>query len=248
MSSNKNPYKKRIQVLVNLLGDIIKKQNSLSRKKVVEMLRRTYERNKLVPLKGKANPPDIYDKEMASLYVIGKYGLGIEDEYPELFQKIFYLEKRYEEVLEKIMAGEYEEARTLLKETSPSRVIDSNTVARMLRTAFTRLLLGFMDEEEFANILKKVIEAIPEEERTVKNYVRFFIAFKVAEAISRGEIRNKMYKEAFKRALAVRIGFPKTTPSDDYIAIIAREVFGVPDNVLKNVLSIKKEEAESREE
>ncbi|ADI32205.1 DUF2192 domain-containing protein [Staphylothermus hellenicus] len=238
--NERNPYRRRIQILVNLLGEIIRKQNELTRKDVVDLLRKTYEKKKIKPLKGKATPPDIYDKEMASLYVIGKYGLGISNEYPELFDKIFYLEKEYEEAIDKILAEQYSEARAILKKTSPAGVIDSNTVARMLRTAFTKLLLGFSDEEVFAKILKKTVEAIPEEKRTVRSFVRFHIAYKVAEGIYRGEIRNKIFKEAYKRATALRLGFLKTTPGDDYIAIIAKEVFNIPDKILSRILSINK--------
>lgn len=244
----RNPYKKRIQIIVDILGDLVKKADKIDRKHVVEIIRRTYERNKLSPLRGKALPPDIYDKEVASLYVVGKYGLALDEEYPELFDKVFYLEKSYENAIQKIIEGRIDEAREILKQVSPTGVIDSNTVARMLRTAFTRILLGFMGEEEFAKILVKTKEAIPEEERTVRNYVRFYIAFRVAEAIYRGELRNKMYKEAFKRALALRLGFPRVVPSDDYIAIIAKEVFSVNDNVLNKVLSLKREEKEDQEE
>ncbi len=240
--SGRNPYRKRIQIAVNILGEVLKRGEQLTRKDVVEYLRKTYEKNKLVPLKGKATPPDIYDKEMASLYVVGKYGLGLDEEYPGLFSKIFYLEEIFEEVIEKIKAGEYESARNMLKGASPSGVIDSNTVARMLRTAFTKTVLGFIDENEFSEILKKTAEAIPEEERTVRNYTRFYIAYRIAEAIYRGEIRNKTYKEAFKRALALRLGFPQSTPSDEYVAVIAREVFNIPDHILEKLLKLKKEE------
>ncbi len=248
--TERNPYRRRIQIIVNLLGDILRRGEELSRKDAVEILRKTYEKKRLTPLKGKATPPDIYDKEMASLYVVGKYGLGLHEEYPGLFSKIFYLEEIYEEVIDKILNGDYESARNLLRGASPSGVIDSNTVARMLRTAFTKTVLGFVDEEEFARILKKTAEAFPEEERTVRNYVRFYIAYRMAEAIYRGEVRNKTYKEALKRALALRLGFPKSTPSDEYISVIAREVFNVPDKILEKTLSLhrEKEEAKSTDE
>jgi hypothetical protein len=245
--SRRDPYRRKIQVLVNLLGEIVRRQETLTRKDVVELLRRTYDKAKIKPIKGKATPPDIYDKEMASLYVVGKYGLGIDEEYPELFNKIFYLEKGFEEAIEKILSGEYEDARLILKGASPTGVIDSNTVARMLRTAFTKLLLGFMSEEEFAEILKKTMEAIPEEERTVRNYVRFYIAFKVAEGIYRGEIRDRMVKEAYKRAIALRLGFPKTIPNDDYVAIIAKEAFSVSDKIIEKILFVKKEQESNKE-
>ncbi len=240
--TERKPYKKRIQIAVNILSEIIRRGEQLDRKNVVEILRRTYEKQGLKPLKGKATPEDIYDKEMSSLYVIGKYGLGLDEEYPGLFNKIFYLEKLYEEVIDKILSGEYDSARNMLKGASPTGVIDSNTIARVLRVVFTKTILGFIDENEFAKILQETAKAFPEEERTVKNYARFYIAFRIAEAIYRGEIRNKTYKEAYKRALALRLGFPLSTPSDEYIAIIAKEVFNIPDNILNKTLSLKKEQ------
>ncbi len=245
--TERNPYRRRIQIAVNLLGDLLRRGEQLSRKDVVEILRRTYEKHKIKPLKGKATPPDIYDKEMASLYVVGKYGLGLHEEYPGLFKKIFYLEEIYEEVIEKMLSGEYDSARNLLKGASASGVIDSNTIARMLRTAFTKTILGFIDEDEFARVLKKTMEVFPEEEKTVKNYVRFYIAYKIAEGIYRGEIRNKKYKEAMKRAIALRLGFPQSTPSDDYIAIIAKEVFNIPERILEKTLKLRREKETSEE-
>ncbi len=240
--SERKPYKRRIQLAINLLSEMIKRGELIDRSKAVELLRKTYERYKLKPLKGKATPQDIYDKEMSSLYVIGKYGLGLHEEYPGLFNKIFYLERIYEEVIDRILQGDYESARNILKGASPSGVIDSNTLARMLRVEFTKAVLGFTDEERFSRILKETMKAFPEEEKTIRNYVRFYIAFKIAEGIYRGEIRNRAYKEAYKRALALRLGFPQSTPSDEYVAIIAKEVFNIPDKIIEKTLSIKKEE------
>ncbi|OYT38847.1 MAG: hypothetical protein B6U89_05200 [Desulfurococcales archaeon ex4484_58] len=237
----RNPYRRRIKLLVDILNEVINKQEEMTRKEVVEILRKTYEKHRIKPLKGKANPPDLYDKELSSLYVVGKYGLGLDEDYPRFFNKVFYIEEVFEKCIEKIMKGDSEGVRELLKTVSLSGVIDSNTVARMLRIPFTKLLLGFIEEEEFAEILLKTKEVLPEEERTVRNYVRFYIAFKTAEAIYRGEIKNKMYKEAYKRALAVRLGFPRSTPSDEYIAIIGKEVFNLSDELLKKTLSIEKQ-------
>jgi len=236
----RNPYRRRIKILVEVLNTIIHEED-LSRKEVADILRRAYEKHKIKPLKGKATPPDLYDKELSSLYVIGRYGLGLDDEYPDLFNKLFYLEEGFERVIELLKKDKYEEARELLKPLSSSGVVDSNTIARMLRVPFTKLLFGFTDEEEFATILHRVGRAFPEEERTVKNYVKFYIAFKIAEEISKGLIRSKGFKEAMKKALALRLGFPRVMPSDEYIALIAREVFGVPSSVLGKILSIETE-------
>jgi len=243
---DKNPYRKRIQIIVDLLGEIIRKGNVTSREELRELIKETYEKHGIVPIKGKATPPDLYDKEIASLYVIAKYGLALDDEYPSLFDNLFRTEEKYEEAIKNILENNYEEARKNLIEASSQGQIDSNTVARMLRVAFTKLLFGFITEDEFAEILKKTAEAIPEEERTVRNFVRFYIAFKVAEMISRGEIRNKGFKEASKKAIGLRLGFPRIAPRDDYIEAIAKEVFMVPDKVLEKVLLINRDEKKEK--
>jgi hypothetical protein len=243
----RNPYKKRIQIAVTILSDILRRGDEISREKAVEILQKQYRKYGITPLKGKATPTDIYDKELASLYIVGKYGLGLHEEYPGLFKKIFYLEETYEEIIDKILSGEYESARNMLKGTSASGVIDGNSVARLLRIPFTKLVMGFISEEEFSKILHKAMEAFPEEQRTVENYVRFYVGYKVAEAIYRGEARNRAYKEALKRSIALRLGFPTSTPSDEYIAAIAREVFGVPDRILGKVLKLEKEKEEAKE-
>lgn len=239
-----SPHKKRLQIAVSLLSELTKSPQPPSRQEVVDMLRKAYEKSRLQPIRGTAIPPDIYDKEMSTLYVVGKYGLLLHEEYPKLFAEVFYKEEAYEKALELITNGNYEEARKLLKESSASGYIDSNTVARMLRIPLTKLVLGFMKEEEFAKILHDVSAAIPEERKTVENYARFFIAFKIAEGIYRGEIKNREYKEALKKALAIRLGFPRSVPSDSYIEAIAESVFGISPEVLGKVLKVKEEAKE----
>ena len=232
----KNPYKKRIRVIVDILGDVIRMKN-IGREALVEIVKDYYGRYKIEPLRGKALPADIYDKELASLYVIGKYGLGLDIDYPELFNKLFDKEIMFEKAINCIVNNEYDEARKILEALSPEKKVDSNTVARMLRIAFTKTILGFQSEEDFINILKKTKEAFPEEERTVRNYVRYYIAFRTAEAIAKGEIKNRVMKEAFKQALSARISFEKAIPNDDYIKDIARNVFNINENILSKALS-----------
>jgi hypothetical protein len=237
----KTPHKNRIQVAVALLGEFTKSIEDLDRVKAVEILKKTYQAKKMQPIRGKAQPPDIYDKELATLYVIGKYGLKLDQDSPELFERIFYLERNLEEAINKILESKYEEAREILKSVSPSGTIDSNVIARLLRVPLTKLILGFIQEEEFKNVLHRVLEAFPEEEKTVSNYARFFVGLKLSEAIQRGEVKSKEEKEALKKALAIRMGFPKSTPSDDYVRAIAKSVFNINDKLLDRVLSSRKD-------
>lgn len=233
----KTPHKTRIQVAITVLSELVKSINEIDRSKAVELLRETYTSRKLQPIKGKTTPQDIYDKEMSTLYVIGKYGLKLDSEYPELFEKVFYTELELDAAVECIYNSKYDKAREILKNVSISGLIDSNTIARMLRIPLTKLIMGFMSEEEFKIILHKTLEAIPEEEKTIRNYARFFVGLKLAESIFKGEIRTREEKEALKKALAIRIGFAKSTPSDDYIREIGKSVFNIPEKILDKVLS-----------
>ncbi|WFO76192.1 DUF2192 domain-containing protein [Desulfurococcaceae archaeon MEX13E-LK6-19] len=240
MKAKKNLYKKKIQTIVDILGDIVNLKD-IEREQLIKMVEKIYNERNIEPFRGKAYPPDIFDKELASLYVVGKYGLGLDDDYPELFRKIFDKEIRFDEAIEHLMNGEYEEARKILSELSPQKEIDSNTLARMFRIAFTKIILGFDDENRFFELLKRAKEAFPEEERTVRNYVRYYIAFRTAEAIAKGNIRDKLAKEIFKQALSARLGIEKILPSDDYIREICVNVFKVPREILEKILTSKKE-------
>jgi hypothetical protein len=238
----KAPHRARIQAAVAILSELVKNVDEVDRAKAVELLKKVYQERRISPIRGKAQPADIFDKELATLYVVGKYGLNLDQESPELFEKVFYVEQTLEEALKDMLESRFEEAREKIKRVSPTGTIDSNMVARLLRIPLTMLILGFMSEEEFRNILHSVKAAISEEERTVTNYARFFIGFKLAEAIYKGEVRSREEKEALKKALAIRVGFPKSTPSDDYVEAIATSVFNIDRKVLDKVLSPKRGE------
>ncbi|MEM0379901.1 MAG: DUF2192 domain-containing protein [Desulfurococcaceae archaeon] len=236
----KNPYRYRIKITVDILNEVINLYltTEIKREDVVEIVKRIYEKYGLKPIKGKSTPMDIYDKELSSLYIIGKYGLGLDTEYPDLFNKVFSIEKKLEECINLLISNKYSEARELLKTINPLNIVDSNTLARMLRIPFIKLIFGFISENDFSNILMKTIEAFPEETRTIKSFVKFYIAFKISDMIYRGLIRDKSYKEAYKKALALRIGFSRTVPDDQYVYSIAREVFNIPEDVLNNILTV----------
>lgn len=244
----RQPHKKRIQVAVSILSEVAKRVNELDRGALVDYLRKTYEKTGLSPIRGKTLPPDIYDKELTTLYVIGKYGLGLAQDYPYMFSKIFYVEENLDMALDLILQGDIGGAREKIKSVSPTGVVDGNMIARLLRIPLTKFILGFISEDEFTRILHAVYNAFPEEEKTVKSYVKFFIGLKLAEAIYRGEIRSREYKEAFKRALAIRIGFPKTTPSDEYVKAVAEAVFNMSKKELSRVLRVEEEEKDTGEE
>uniref|UniRef100_A0A7C4JMJ6 DUF2192 domain-containing protein n=1 Tax=Staphylothermus marinus TaxID=2280 RepID=A0A7C4JMJ6_STAMA len=232
---SRNIYVLKLKIASEILNKSVKRKD-LSRAKLVKILKALYRKYRVKPFKGKANPQDLYDKELTTLYVIGKYGLNLDQEYPDFFENVFYIERVLDTCIDMIMRGEYERARELLRTISPSNVVDSNTIAKLLRLPFTKHIFGFIDEETFAKILIKTKEAFPEEDVSVRNYVRFYIAFRVAEAISKGLVKDPGFKEALKKSIGLRIGFPKTIPSDKYIRVIAKEVFGVKNDFLDKVL------------
>ncbi len=237
--SPRNPYRKKINVLVDLWTKIIEyyAEGGVKRKEIEEMLRKYYEEKRIVPFKGKATPDDLYDKELTSLYIVGKYGLGLDKEYREIFDEVFYHEETYERIIEVLLRGEQGARELVLNLLGGS--LEPNTLARILRVMFTMVILGFRKEEEFYRLLRVIADYFPEHRDTLRKYTRFYIAFRVAEAIAKGQVKNKVAKEALKQSLALRIGFEKSIPDDKYIYSIAREVFKIPVKILKNVLNVE---------
>jgi hypothetical protein len=237
--------KARIDAAMEALS-LILREGVTDREAARRILSEVYQKHAVQPIRGKAWPPDIWDKEMATLYVLAKYAFALNEENPELFNKIF----SFEETLE--------EAASLLLEKPPSEArrfflfllggdIDDNTVARLLRVESTKVLLGFGDEDRFIKLLKKLSKVVPEQERTVRKYARYYIATRLAQAIAAGIVRNRIAKEAYKQALAARIGFDKTMPDDEYVGYIALNVFGVPKKRVERVLGGKNTVSDKRE-
>ena len=224
-------HRKRIEAAIELLGDAI--EQNWNREKIKEEMKKLYEKEEISPLRGLALPPDILDKELTTLYVVGKFGMGLTDE--EL-GGAFDFEKKLEEAARIIMEAP-PDARDRIRELIGP--VDSNVLARIFRIYFTATVLGFVDENDFIKLIRNALKVFPDMEKTIRKYARFYVAFRTAEAIAKGEIKNKIEKEAFKQSLALRLGLEKIIPDDNYVYIIAREVFKVPDNVLRKTLKVK---------
>ena len=80
----------------------------------------------------------------------------------------------------------------------------------------------------------------------MRKYTRYYIAARLAQAIAAGIVRSRIAKEAFKQALAAKIGLEKIMPDDEYVEYIASTVFGVPKRRLARILG-KAEEAPERQ-
>lgn len=231
--------RQRIDAAMEALSKLLRDEVS-DRRKAVKLLEEVYKGKAIQPLRGKAWPEDIWDKEMATLYVIAKYALVLDEENPDFFHELFNYEETLEETANIVRERPVEEARKLALFMLGGN-IDDNTVARLLRVITTAVVMGFKGENELIELLRKLGKVFPDQEHTVRKYARYFIALRVAQAIAAGLIRSRIDKEAFKQALAAKIGLEKIMPDDEYIAFIASTVFEVPRKRLQRILSIGEE-------
>ena len=158
---------------------------------------------------------------MITLYLVGKYGLGLDPkEYKDLYGRVFFKELKYDEAYRKILGGE--DITKVLN--GLFKRVNENIVFRVIRLAFTAVILGFEKEENLIKLLNIVAENLPELKHRVQGFVRFYIAFKVAEKVVLGEVKNRIEKEALKHSLCVRLNAIKNAPPDDLIKEIAVNV------------------------
>ena len=225
----------RINAAMELLSDILSGRIA-SRDEARRRLEEIYRSKALQPIRGRAWPPDIWDKELATVYAVGKYALMLNEEEPEVFNKIFSYEESLEDIINAIKtAGSDEEARRFILFMLGGN-IDDNTVARILRIATTKYLLGFTGEDEVVQLIQRLYKILPEQSNTVRKYARYFIAVRLAQAIALGSVRSRIEKEALKQALAAKIGLERVMPDDEYVEFIASNVFNVPKKVTQRIL------------
>lgn len=202
-----------------------------TRSEAVEKLIEAYKKRGIGPIRG-WSAKNLYDKEMAMAYVVGRHGLGLEfDDNPTLSQ-VFSAELRYEEICREILEGA-QPTNVIQKIVSN---IDKSTIFRVLRLMLTTVVLGFESEERLLKLHKALSEEFKEYEKGFRSFMRFYIALRVSEKIAMKEVRSKTEKEALKLALCLRSGMERGAPSDELISLILREVFGVPKSVVDKVL------------
>ncbi|MCX8204831.1 MAG: DUF2192 domain-containing protein [Candidatus Nezhaarchaeota archaeon] len=199
---------------------------------VVELLKQSYEARKIEPLRG-WSAHELYDKEMALLYAVGRYGLGLSfSEYPFL-AKVFHKEVAYEEAYRDILSGApVEEAlRARLGKFSQEELF------RVLRLAASLVVLGLEPEEGLVKVFHKAYSELSSLRLNLFSFMRFYVALRVAEQIANGGVRTRSEKEALKLALCLRLGASSMAPPDELIRLVSKLVFRVPDRRLDRVLS-----------
>jgi hypothetical protein len=73
-------------------------------------------------------------------------------------------------------------------------------------------------------------------ERLVK-YAAFYSAYKIAEEIALGKVRNPDDLKILKYTYCLRLGFQKCKPSDKLIAEVATSIYKVSRSVLAKLLA-----------
>ncbi|MGC9072116.1 MAG: DUF2192 domain-containing protein [Acidilobus sp.] len=240
-STSSKSAKFRAEALVGVWNELISSWESgenVTREKAMEALKAEYLRLSISPIKGSVEPTDLYDKELTSLYIVGKYGMGLDEQYPEIFDAVFPMESKIESSIDALLGEEPTKAKD--KVLALLGEVDGNIVARLLRMALTKIYFGFAGDDLMKRLSDALSAAFPERAEDVNRFLRFYAAFRVALAIEQGEARDRVTKEAFKHAMAIQLGRGKETlPSDEYVAKIASEVLKVPTKVLRQVLSLR---------
>ncbi len=228
-----NIKRKRVKAYVDALGELLM-NNEPSRELAINLVKKALERENVEPLRGASKPDDIFEKELISLYIIGNRGLGIKDEYKDLFEKVFYKEIKYDRIVQVLLSSNSPaRARKAILEILPE--LSEVDVAKILRYALTLYYLDFEKAELVIDVIRKLRDAFPEHEDTIRRFTKFFIAVKLADEISSGSIRNRVEKEIRKQLLSIKTGIEKSTPSDDYVVKVAKVVFNIPSKTLENI-------------
>lgn len=180
----KGLYRERIKVLTDLWGNILDNWESMDRNSLLSLVQETYEKNGIRPFRG-FKSTNLYEKELISLFVVGKDGLGLYDDYRPVFDKLFSLEEKFYEVSKAIIEKGPDDAYILSGN-------DKDVLARSLRLIFTEVIFSFSDEQKLIQALR-ILDSSSNDaiKHTAKSFSRFYTAFRLAESLAEGLIRDK---------------------------------------------------------
>lgn len=229
----KRVHRERVEACLELISQALRGE-VCTREEAVGDLERIYGERGVEPIRGwtKIN---IFDKEMCTVYVVARYGLGLDvDEHRDLYEQLLNLELRSDRAAER-----------LKKEDSPEAVYEEvgeeseNVIFRIARLEATAALLGFKQDEDVALLLRRLSELYPKLQAKVAGFKRFYVAFKVAQSIAEGAVRSRIEKEALKHALCLKLDASRAAPSDEFIREIAVNVLKLDERAVGPVLSTR---------
>lgn len=235
-------HARRIEACIDLVSRALKGEIE-NREEAVKELERLYRALKIEPIRGWAKI-NLFDKEMCTVYVVAKYGLGLDvNEYKDLYERILGIELKAERAAERIKAEEG--ASAIAEELG---FVDENTVFRIARLEATAVLLGFKPEDGLVLLLDRLSELFPGLNHKIASFKKFYIAFKIAQGIAEGTVRTRLEKEALKHALCIKFKAEKAAPSDDFIRELAINVLKLQERYVANAVSLKTPEEEIEEQ
>lgn len=235
-------HAKRIEACIDLVSKALKGEVK-NRGEAVKELEKLYRALKIEPIRGWAKI-NLFDKEMCTVYVVAKYGLGLDvNEYRDFYERILGVELSAERAADRIKAGEGVSA--IVEELGS---VDENIVFRIARLEATAVLLGFKPEDGLALLLERLSELFPELNHKIAGFKKFYIAFKVAQGIAEGSIRTRFEKEALKHALCLKFRAEKAAPSDEFVREVAVNVLKLQERYVANAVSLGSSEKEAEKQ
>ncbi len=231
-------YKSRIEAATEIWSKIMRNEVS-TRNQLEELVYIVYKQRGIEPFRG-LSKVRIYDKEIATIYIVGKYGLGILDgELTNALKNLFNVEIACDEAYNFLKVRSFQLSDN--NDTEQFRSMVNNEVLgprteergfRLLRYVFTGTIMRFFPEEDFVGTYRALSTAFPDLAGRFMNYVRFYVAFRVAEDIALGSIKRVEEKKIMKYTHCLRLNLTKCAPHDKLIREIALRVYRVPRRTL----------------
>ncbi|WP_069807392.1 DUF2192 domain-containing protein [Vulcanisaeta thermophila] len=233
----KTLYKSRFEAAMEIWSRIMKNEVS-SRNQLEELLYIVYKQKNVEPFRG-LSKIRIYDKEISTVFIVGKYGLGLVDgEVTKAFSNLFNVELRCDEIYQflksrnfQLSIDDMEKVRKLLDDNILGLKLEERGF-RLLRYVFTGAIMRLMPEEDFVNTYKALATVYPDLAKAFMRYVRFYVAFRVAEDIALGNIKKPEEKKIMKYTYCLRLNLTGCVPHDKLIREIALRVYKVPRKVV----------------
>ncbi|MCG2869273.1 MAG: DUF2192 domain-containing protein [Vulcanisaeta sp.] len=230
-------YKNRIEAATEIWSKIMRNEVT-SRSQLEELVYIAYKQRGIEPFRG-LSKIRIYDKEIATIYIVGKYGLGLVDsDVSNALKDLFSVEIACDEVYNYLKSrgfqlgdGDIEQLRKMLDNNVLGPNIDERGF-RVLRYVFTGTIMRFFPEDDFVGTYRALAKAFPDLASKFMRYVRFYVAFRVAEDIALGNIKRVEEKKIMKYTYCLRLNLTKCAPHDKLIREIALRVYKVPKRVL----------------
>ncbi len=234
-------YRERIQVAVDLWDRILRGQIT-NRAQLEEQLYAEYKKRGIEPFRG-FSKIRIYDKEIATVFVVGKYGLGLGDDIIESTKHIFTVEYKCDKAYLILKERNFtiddfvkDAVRNLINNPDLGLGVEDR-VFRFMRYVFTGTLLNFFPEEDFVATYRALQEIFPELKDILIRYVKFYVAFKIAEGIVLGQITNPAERKIYKYAYCVKLNVQKCAPSDKLIREVTIRVYKAPKKLVDRLFA-----------